>query len=118
MKTLLEHLDEILDETREDIESIAHRALLENEAPTNTTDGVASPDGQRMFNVKRVAGVDCVVVDSNTYMNCRFGKKKYSRWSGAIEDEGLRDFVKKKYHKSKKLMIINQDTGGAVYIKR
>lgn len=116
MKTLFEHLEDVLDEGVA-IGAIARRALQENEAPTNTTGGVANPD-KPMFGVRRVAGVDCIVVDSKTYTNCRFGKKKYARWSGIIEDEALRNFVKDKYHKSNRLMIVNQDTGGAVYIKR
>lgn len=94
-----------------------YNALMsESEAAANTTAGVATADAP--FKVGKVAGCDCIEVDCNTYMNCKFGKKPYARWNGYVEDEQLRTFVQKHYSKSKSLMIVNKDTGAASYLRR
>lgn len=91
-------------------------AVTESEAVANTTAGVAVADSP--FKVGKVAGCDCIEVDHETYVKCKFGKKPYARWSGYVEDEKLRTFVQKHYSKSKSLMIVNAETGGASYFRR
>lgn len=91
-------------------------AVSESEAVANTTGGVATSDSP--FKVGKVAGCDCIEVDHDTYVKCKFGKKPYARWSGYVEDEKLRTFVQKHYSKSKSLMIVNAETGGASYFRR
>lgn len=90
--------------------------ITESEAAANTTAGVAAADAP--FKVGKVAGCDCIEVDHDTYVKCKFGKKPYARWSGYVEDERLRTFVQKHYSKSKSLMIVNAETGGASYFRR
>lgn len=95
----------------------AMSTLSEDDAPTNTTSGVASKDAMP-FKVSKFAGCDCIEVDSDTYDRCKFGKKKYGRWSGYIEDEALRGFVKTKFEKAEKLVFTNAATGASVVFKR
>lgn len=90
--------------------------VSESEAPTVTSGAVAVADSP--FRVSKVAGCDCIEVDADTYMRCKFGKRPYAKWSGYVEDEGLRSFVQKHYGKSKSLLIANKDTGVATYLKR
>jgi hypothetical protein len=91
--------------------------VLESEAPTNVTTGVANPDGPR-FKKTKFAGYPCVEVDSDTYVRCSQGKKKYARWKGYVEDEDLRQFVKKNFQKEKKLVIKDSGSGAMSFIKR
>jgi translation elongation factor P/translation initiation factor 5A len=100
-----------------ELADLFNKALSESEAPTNTTANVAVPDNKQ-FTVKRVAGIDCFDVDNDTYNRCKFGKKKYGRWDGYVEDPGLREVIKKHYGKSDKLMITNSLTGASVFLKR
>lgn len=88
----------------------------ETATPSVTTSAVAVPDSP--FKTSKVAGCDCIEVDHDTYMRCKFGKKPYSRWSGYIEDENLRNFVRKHYSKSEKLLVMNNSSGAAMYFKR
>lgn len=94
--------------------------LTEDEVPTNTTDGVENPSAAPLggFSVKKFAGVNCIEVDDDTYHNCKFGKRPYSRWSGVVADEGLRQFIQKHYKNSEKLMVQNKKTGSYTYLKR
>lgn len=92
--------------------------IKESEAPTVTTDAVASPDSQPLFKMSKVAGNDCIEVDCETYDKCKFGKKHYGRWENHIQDENLRSFIKTNFSKPKNLMISNKDTGAHVYFKR
>jgi hypothetical protein len=87
-------------------------------SPTVTTDGVANPDSKPLFKSSKFAGIDCIEVDSDTYMKCKFGKKSHSRWNGVIEDENLRSFVQKHYYKSSKLIVSDSKTGAMTYLKR
>lgn len=93
-----------------------YKTVNESEAPTNTTVAVAAPDSP--FKKTKVAGNDCIEVDSDTYEKCKFGKKHYGRWENHVQDEQLRSFIKSNYSKSKSLMISNKDTGAHVYFKR
>lgn len=88
----------------------------ESEAPTNVTGGVANPDGP-VFNKTRFAGYPCVEVDDDTYMKCSQGKKPYARWKKYVEEEELENFVKKEFHKEKKLLMKNKSTGAMSFIK-
>lgn len=99
-----------------ELASMYQTALSESDAPSNVSSGVAVADNP--FKVGKVAGCDCIEVDSDTYIKCKFGKKPYARWTGYVEDEGLRTFVQKHYSKSKSLMIVNKDTGAASYLRR
>lgn len=101
----------------ESLKETVTEPLKEDAEPTNTIDGVENADAP-MFKMSRFAGVDCIEVDDDTYHKCKFGKKPYSRWSGVIEDEGLRDFVQKQYQKSSKLMVQNAKTGSITYLRR
>lgn len=85
---------------------------------SNTTSGVAEPDAKPLFKVSRIAGCDAIEVDPDTYNRCKFGKEKYKRWDSVIEDEALRDFIKKKFYRSDKLMITNSATGASVMFKK
>jgi len=92
--------------------------LTEDEAPTNSTAGVAMPDSKPLFTKSKFAGVDCIDVDDNTYNKCRFGKRPFSRWAGVIEDEGLRSYVQTQFNRTSNLMIKNSVSGAMTYIKR
>ncbi|MDX1532656.1 MAG: hypothetical protein R3230_00460 [Nitrosopumilaceae archaeon] len=91
-------------------------SLDESEAPTNVTSGVANPDAP-MFRKSRFAGYSCVEVDSDTYMRCSQGKKKHARWKGYVEDENLRDFVRKNFNKEKRLLMKDKKSGAMLFIK-
>lgn len=102
-----------------ELEKMARKKLQEDTAaPTNTTDGAASPDAKPLFKKGKFAGVDCIEVDGDTYARCKFGKKPYSRWSGVVEDEALRSYVQSHFNKSKQLMVMDSVSGAMVYIKR
>lgn len=92
--------------------------IVESEAPTNVSSGVAQADAP-MFKKSRFAGYPCVEVDSDTYVRCSAGKGKvpYDRWKKYIEDSELEEFIKKEYHKEKKLLMKNRDTGSMTFIK-
>lgn len=87
--------------------------------PTNTTDNIDNPDSPPLFKKSKIFDdCHCIEVDQDTYHRCRFGKQPYARWSGYIEDEPLRNFIKKHYSGSEKLMIANSQTGAVTYIKK
>lgn len=90
--------------------------VIESDAPTNTTVGVANPDGPT-FSKSRFAGYPCVEVDDATYMKCSQGKKPYARWKNYVEEEQLENFVKKEFNKEKKLLMKNKNTGAMSFIK-
>lgn len=100
------------------MKSLIEYILAEEAAATNSTEGVANPDSKPLFSKSKFAGVDCIDVDSGTYDRCKFGKAKYTRWSGNIEDSDLRTFVQKHYYKSDKLIVKNASTGAMAYIKK
>jgi hypothetical protein len=93
--------------------------VYESEAPANTTDGVANPDGAPLFKKSNFAGYPCVEVDGDTYVKCSRGKGKqpYARWKNYVEDSELENFVKTNYHKEKRLLMKNRDTGSMTFIK-
>lgn len=103
-------------EGRELAELYLSKAAVKESEVGVTTAAVAAPDSP--FKVSRVAGCDCIEVDADTYMRCKFGKRPYAKWSGYVEDEGLRTFVQKHYKKSKSLLITNKDTGVSTYLRR
>jgi hypothetical protein len=103
---------------KEFIFNIMGSPMDESDAPTNVTSGVANPDAQP-FGKSKFAGYPCVEVDAATYVKCSrgSGKKPYARWSGYVDDAELEAFVKKNYHKEKKLLMKNKDTGSMTFIK-
>lgn len=92
--------------------------LAEDAIPTNTTSGVANSDSPPLFKSEKFAGCECIEVDDDTYMKCKFGKKPYSRWSGVVEDEPLRNFIQKRFKANDKLIVKNSKTGSMTYLKR
>lgn len=105
----MKKLTEFVEEQKEELE--------ESDAPTTTTSGVANPDGKPLFTKTRFAGYPCVEVDNNTYMRCSQGKKKYARWNKYVEEEELENFVKKNFHKEKRLLLKDRDSGAMLFLK-
>lgn len=92
--------------------------LEEESAPaTTSTSGVANPDAKPMIRKSKVFGHQCYEVDSDTYHKCQSGKIPFKRWSSYIEDEDLRNVIKRDYHKNKRLLIQDAKSGSMVYIK-
>jgi len=92
--------------------------VLESDAPTNVTAGVANPDA-RPLTKGSFAGYPCLDVDSETYVKCSRGKGKqpYARWKNYVGDKDLEEFIKKNFNKEKKLLIKNRDTGSMTFLK-
>lgn len=90
--------------------------LLESEMAANGTAGVAAPDNP--FKTGKIAGHKFIEVDHATYTKCQFGKVPYSKWSGYIEDDTLRSFVRKHYSTAKTLLVVNKDSGVASFLRR
>ena len=90
--------------------------LLESEAATNTTSGVALADNP--FKSGSIAGHKYVEVDHDTYVRCQLGKIPYAKWDGYIEDEQLRAFVQKHYSTAKTLLVVNKSSGVAAFLRK
>ena len=90
----------------------------EDAMPVNTTDGVANSDSQPLYKHYKVAETDYVEVDDETYNKCKFGKQKYERWNGYVADENLQRFIKTKFGNSKRMMVVNSNTGAHAFLKR
>lgn len=91
--------------------------LEESDAPTTTTAGMAGVDNPVQFKKSKFAGYPCIEVDDDTYMKCSQGKRKFARWRKYVEEEELEKYVKKNFHKEKKLLLKNSKTGSMVFIK-
>lgn len=93
--------------------------LTESDAPTTTTSGVAMGDAKPLFTKSKFAGYPCVEVDGETYVNCSRGggKQPYARWKKYVADEELENFIKKNYHKEKRLVMKNRENGSMTFIK-
>lgn len=105
MKTLREYLEE-------------QDTVVESDAPTNTTAGVAGKDTPMAINRTRIFGNTCVDVDDDTYNACSRGKKPHARWNRYVKDNPeLEKELKKDFYKNKKLMIRSKTTGAMSFIK-
>lgn len=91
--------------------------VIELSEDTTTTSNVDFGDSRPMFKKKKVFGVNCIEVDDETYSKCIRGRVPYSRWSKFIEDEQLRDEMKRLFNSNKKVLMKNSRTGGMVYVK-
>jgi len=92
--------------------------LEEESSPAMTsTGGVANPDARPLIKKSRAFGHECFEVDSDTYHKCHSGKIPFKRWAGYVEDEDLRNEIKKAYQKNKRLLIQDSKSGSMVYIK-
>ena len=110
MKTLIQYmLDEAIDAGLSD--------LIESEAASTSTVGVANTDAKPLFSKSKFAGTDCLDVDDATYSQCIKGKQPFKRWKGYVGDEDLRSELRTMYNRKKKLLIRNSKTGGMVYVK-
>lgn len=114
MKTLHEF---ITDTRFKNVETIV---LEDSTASSTMTQGVANPDAKPsspMFKRKKYLGHPVIEVDDETYTKCIQGKQPFARWSKYVEDEDLRDEMKKTFKQSKRMLVMNAKTGGMSYIK-
>lgn len=87
-------------------------------ASSTTTGGVDKPDAEPLFKKSTAFGHPCLEVDADTYHNCVQGKVPYARWKTYISsDYKLENELKKMYHKNKKLLVKNTNTGSMIYLK-
>ena len=92
----------------------------EDTSVSTTTDGVDNGDAQPLtMTLKRdkFIGLDCISMDDDTYMKCVKGKVPFARWSGYVEDEEMREQIKRMYQKSNRLLVKNERTGAMAYLK-
>lgn len=105
MKTLREYLEE-------------KDTVVESDAPTNTTAGVAGKDNPMSIKRTKIFGNPCIDVDDDTYAACSRGKQPYQRWKKYVKDNpDLEKEMKKDYYRNKKLMIRSKTTGTMSFIK-
>lgn len=92
--------------------------VVESDAPTNATSGVAGKDNPMDVNKTRIFGNVCVDVDDDTYNACSRGKTPHKRWKKYVVDNpDLEHELKKSYHRNSKVMIRSKSTGAMSYIK-
>tara|TARA_B100000929_G_scaffold290599_1_gene284912 strand:- start:60636 stop:61061 length:426 start_codon:yes stop_codon:yes gene_type:complete len=92
--------------------------LFEDSAVASTgTGGVDMPDAKPVFNKSTFAGNPVIEVDDDTYCNCIKGKVPFKRWAKYVENESLRDEMRKMYHKNNKFLMKNSKTGAMSYVK-
>ncbi len=96
--------------------------MSEDSEPASTaTDGVTNPDAQPMSKsvIKRskVFGHPCIEVDAETFHKCIRGKQPFERWSKYVEDEALRDEMKKTFQRNKRMLMVNSRDGSMAYVK-
>jgi len=85
---------------------------------TTTTSGVANPDPQpRTFVKSKFMEHDCIDVDPDTYESCIQGKKPFSRWAKFIEDEDLRNEVRKMFKNRKRVLMRDSKNGHMAFVK-
>ena len=63
-------------------------------------------------------GSTVYVVDHSTYTCCIKGKKHGDRWIKYIEDETLRDTIKKDYWKQKSIILQSSLNGSMVFLRK
>lgn len=91
--------------------------LTEDVAASTVTSGVANPDAKPMIKKSHFMGHPVIEVDDNTYCNCIQGKQPFARWSKYVEDEALRDEMKKTFQRSQRMLMMNSKTGAMAYVK-
>lgn len=89
----------------------------ESRASTTTTDGVVNPDAKPMFKKSKYLGHPCVEVDDETYHKCIRGKQPFERWAKYVEDEDLRNEMRKTFQRSKRMLVMNSRDGSMAYVK-
>lgn len=105
-------------ETIEEVDVQLYSLLEElSTASSTTTGGVDNPDAPPMFKKSTVFGHPCLEVDADTYHNCVQGKVPFKRWKKYVGDTSLESELKTMYHKNKKLLVKNANTGSMVYLK-
>lgn len=113
MKTLKEYLEWI-----QVIETIEYIDLIdESEMSSTNTVGVENPDSKPMIKKTKVFGHPCVEVDSDTYHKCVKGKQPFERWAKYVEDETLRDEMRKTFQRNSRVLIMNSQDGTLAYVK-
>lgn len=79
--------------------------------------GVDNPDAKPMIKKTKFMGIPCIEVDDDTYTKCIRGKKPFSRWAHYVEDENLRNEMRKAFQSSKKLLMKNSRDESIAYVK-
>lgn len=94
--------------------------VLESESPGSTTAGVANPDTQPskpVFKRGKFMGHPTIEVDDDTYCKCIRGKQPFERWSKYVQDEELRDEMRKMFQRNKKMLMVNSKTGAMAFVR-
>lgn len=94
----------------------------QSDTSTTTTAGVSNTDTMPLshkvvIKKTKVFGHPCIEVDPETFHKCIRGKQPFARWSKYVEDEKLRDEMKKTFAQSKRMLVANSRDGSMVYVK-
>lgn len=96
-------------------ETILRKVVLDEDAPTTVTGGIAMRDmplgkPPKGLVMKKFAGVDVFAVDPNVFMRSRLGKKKFDRYKKYVGEDEVGNYIRMFARKNPKAPIIVMDS--------